>query len=557
MTEGRLLWRTPTGGMLWEIWGRRKSNFACHAAALLVSLFCVWWLQHDPSDITRGVLQLVLVGCFLGAYLDLLSCFGYVETDARKVQLGFPGRLLLKPVGTLRLALTPMLFGGAAVITVLLLWNKLVLQPLCPAGAIGPLWLGGVILSFFWWMQALAWSIPMISGRSLIVVMMAVIHLLAGLWPLMPVNILSGWQWPMLATLLVSAVLTAWVGLRLVRQGQWEGPSAMALIWSRWHPARAGARRKKFGSAFRAQFWLEWRRQGWLLPGLAGAMAFLMLPVIFVIQKDLAEAGEGDNFKKIAAGLMLTFPIVFASSMGTNMARFDSLQTANALPIYIAVRPMTNGGFVIAKLAMALASSILTWLIMLATAGFWLAVLNPEALIPQGPLASLHGFMVLVIGCVPALLLLILFTWKNLIGGISAGLTGRRWVMLLFTFWKLTSVIGVVALVTAAKLNENFKESLLHWLPALLVAGVAGKVGFATAAFLWGLRRNTITSGGIGWIAGGWFVCGLFVAGYAGLVCHLIHKSDLWLCLALAGFMILPLADLAIAPLALAWNRHR
>jgi hypothetical protein len=543
--------------MLWEIWGRRKSNFAFHAAALLVSLFCVWWLQHGPSDIAHGVLLLVLVGCFLGAYLDLLTCFGYIETDARKVQVGFPGRLLLKPVSTLRLVLTPMLFGGAAVVSVLLLWNKLVVQPLCPAGAIGPLWLGGVILSFFWWMQALAWSIPLIAGRSLMVVMMAVIHLLAGLWPLMPVNILSGWQWPMLAVSLVSAVLAAWAGLRLVRQGRWEGPSAISLFWRHWHPARAGARRKKFGSAFRAQFWLEWRRQGWLLPGLAGAMAFLMLPVIFVIQKDMAEAGEGDKFRTITVGLMLIFPIVFASSMGANMARFDSLQSANALPIYIAVRPMTNGGFVIAKLAMALASSVLTWLIMLATAGFWLAILNPGALIPHGPMASLYGFVAVVIGCLPALLLLILFTWKSLIGGIGAGLTGRRWVIVLFTFWKLISVLGLVALVTAAKLNGNFKELLLHWLSPLLIAGLVGKIALATAAFVWGLRRNAITAGGIGWIAGGWSVCGLFVTGYTGLFCLLIHQSDLWLCLALAGFMILPLADLAIAPLALAWNRHR
>jgi hypothetical protein len=52
-------------------------------------------------------------------------------------------------------------------------------------------------------------------------------------------------------------------------------------------------------------------------------------------------------------------------------------------------------------------------------------------------------------------------------------------------------------------------------------------------------------------------VCGLFVAGYAGHVCNVINQPDLWIWVGLGGFLILPLADLAITPLALAWNRHR
>jgi len=40
-------------------------------------------------------------------------------------------------------------------------------------------------------MQALTWSLPLVQGRSLIVVLMAVIHLLAGLAPLLPVKNLS------------------------------------------------------------------------------------------------------------------------------------------------------------------------------------------------------------------------------------------------------------------------------------------------------------------------------------------------------------------------------
>ena len=158
----------------------------------------------------------------------------------------------------------------------------------------------------------------------------------------------------------------------------------------------------------------------------------------------------------------------------------------------------------------------------------------------------------------PVLLLLVIWTWKNLVAGIGVGLTGRPWVVQAVQFPETKAfIMGLVALVMAARLNENFQEGLLHWLTAILIACLAAKIAFSIAAFFWGLRRNAITTRAIGWIVGGWLAGGLFVAGYAGHVCSVIHQPDLRIWVALGGFLFLPLADLAIAPLALAWNRHR
>jgi hypothetical protein len=160
-------------------------------------------------------------------------------------------------------------------------------------------------------------------------------------------------------------------------------------------------------------------------------------------------------------------------------------------------------------------------------------------------------------GCVPVLLLLFIWTWTNLVAGIGAGLTGRSWVGVASSIWRLFLLEGLGALAWAAWTNVNFRAALLPWLPGILIVSLAAKIAVSTTAFVLGLRRNAITARAVGWIVGGWLVCGLFVAGYAGHVCHTINRPDLWIWTALGGFLILPLADLAIAPLALAWNRHR
>jgi hypothetical protein len=283
----------------------------------------------------------------------------------------------------------------------------------------------------------------------------------------------------------------------------------------------------------------------------------VILPLIFVVNHQLEAAASGANFILIAATSTLTVPIMLSSVLGINTAQFDRLLPAGEPPIYIAIRPMTNGGFVIAKLAMALASSILTWLVMLSVGGFWLVLLEKDALIAKVPWGSPYQLLAIGMGCLPLLLLLILFTWKNMMGGMSAGLTGRCWLATVFSLWKTAGLIGLGALAIALKLNDNFKESLLHWVTALLCLCLAGKIVVSIAAFMVGVRRHAITIGVVGWMVGSWWVGGLFVAAYAGLICHAAHHSELWLWIALAGFQVLPLADLAIAPLALAWNRHR
>jgi hypothetical protein len=553
-TIGRLAWRTPTGAMLWEIWGRRKVSFLWQGLALAASTFFVYWKRHGASESLGDWLGVASFGCFLGAYLHLMVCFGYMEFDARRVQLGFPGRLLLKPASTARLVLVPMVFGGAVVVTVFALWTGLVLPHLSAINLSSLLWTSTVLLSLFWWLQALEWSLPLLKVRSGVLLLVVILHLLVLVLPQMPATISSGWQWGILAAMLVSAVPAAWFGLKLVRQGSWEGPSRIQTLWRRLRLTRARGVRSKFGSAFGAQFWLEWRRQGLVLPGVWGAIALLVFPVLLTGFK---WAGMDPPPPAAILVLMVVLPLVLSMVWGFALAKFDLFGAVGELPVYIAVRPMTNGGFVLAKLVMALAASALTWLLTVAAAYLCLAIVGPGNLFSKAGLVTPFGPVAYLTGCAPGLLLLVLWTWKNLVTGIGVGLIGRAWIIGLFPVWRFASLLGLVALVEAARTLANFRETLLSWLTGILVGCLAAKLAVSLAAFVWGWRRNAITARAIGWLVGGWLVGGLFVAAYADHLCRAINRPDLWLWLALGGFLILPLADPALAPLALAWNRHR
>lgn len=555
MNAGRLFWQTPTGAMLWEIWARNKVSYLWHGMALGGGLCFVQWKRQGVSEILAAVLAFASLAGFVGGYLQLLSCFAHVEVDAAKVTAGYPGRLLLKPLRTLHLVMAPMLAGGLVTATMLDIWVWFVLKPLGFLPAYDPFWISTVLLSFFWWLQAFTWGLPLVRFRSFVILGVALLHLTVGVMPQFPFNISPKWQWGILSALLVSAVPCAWVGLKLMRQGRWDGSSWIFVLWSRWFRTRAHGRRARFHSAFAAQFWLEWQRQGSALPALSGAMSLVVFPLVFFV--GFKWAGVDAPPPEAILILMLFGSLLLSGVMGPVMAKFDHLGSTRELPGYISVRSMTNGGFVMAKLAMALTSSALTLLLNVAGACLCLAIGGKGNLLSKAGLVTPFGPISYLTGCLPAILLLVIMVWKNLMAGIGTGLTGRPWIVNLSGAWRGAVGMGLMALVMAAKLYEAFRESLLHWLTGFLIVCLAAKIAVSITAFVWGMRCNAITGRAVGWIVGGWLVCGLFVAGYADHVCNTLEQPGLRIWVTLGGFLILPLADLAIAPLALAWNRHR
>ncbi len=153
-------------------------------------------------------------------------------------------------------------------------------------------------------------------------------------------------------------------------------------------------------------------------------------------------------------------------------------------------------------------------------------------------------------------------TWKNLVAGIGLGLVGKSLVSnFAFAAYQALLLLGLLSLGAVLKLSPEFQlwlfDRVVHWGPRGLVAGLAVKLMVAGVAFTWSYRRKAITRGAIGWIAGGWAGCGLFTGAYGALVCVALSKPEGLLWVALAGFLLMPLAGLALASPALRWNRHR
>ena len=552
----RLAWNTPSGAMLWELGSRHKWPFTAQAAGLLIGfMLALGSPRFSPGDRELFVVLVYQAGAF--AVLQTLACFCHMEVDARRLQGGIPGHLFLKPVTTLRLVGVPMVCGGVLVVAVFLAWYGLVWRYAGFPAAQVP-WIGLLLFSFTWCVQAVVWSSANLSwvAQIALVMLTAGLHVLVGLTPKLPLGIPVGGRLAMVTALLVGGFRLALVGVQRIRQGSWEGEGHAG-------PAGNSARGKvkRFRSAFWAQFWLEWQRQGRKLPlftGL-GMGCFILLDIavgLVTHQSPDGVATFGESFTLLILNYALLTPYVCSLVMGSMLAQFDLSQPANEMPVFIAIRPLTNGGFVLAKLAMAAASSLVTWLVMAGTIAAWLMARWHATLVPQvGDL--IRSEPAVLVMWLASFLLAVLLTWRNLVSGIWLGLSARPALIAGYDYLRAPFYLALFGLFIKAKDDAVFRALLFSWLPWAFGAALALKLLASGAAFHWGLRQKTITPGAIGWIAGGWLLCGGFVAALTWRVCAEVHLPGVWVGIALAGFWLLPLAQLAIAPMSLTWNRHR
>jgi hypothetical protein len=340
------------------------------------------------------------------------------------------------------------------------------------------------------------------------------------------------------------------VGVRHARRGDapnWEGLFEPFRRLARWLPYH----RRPFASAASAQTWFEWRRSGNSLPFMTG----LVLPGVLLF----LAFGVNDLIPTAQTLLSaLAVPVFVAGMAGATVSGKNPwVKDEFAMAPFTATLPMSTGELLAAKLKAAALSTLAAWGIVV--------VAVPVAVILTGKQEEVGGWwrqaqhqvhpVKIAAGMVAATTLLFACTWKQLVDSLFLGLTGRKWVIqgAIFAgmagFFILCFVGGWI--YKHPETHERFRV-LLPWLLGLLilcrllVAGLALRQGLRQGLFEPRPALRCLTA---------WVLLG---SALFGLLAYVLPADLVPLdYLAYAILLTLPMARLAAAPLALAWNRHR
>lgn len=474
--------------------------------------------------------------------LIVFAMFSATESHPKLGFTGIPPRRFALPVPTWMLLCGPLLLGMLITVALSVAWFGFVLPGLAYGTPLPVVYFASLSASGLAVFQALVWGLASFPKTRAISVTFSMLVLLI-LAPL-PFSDHGAraerWQTlnalfvPVFAGVWVCAVTAAWFSVNLERRGRWTGwtrPLLPAVIRS-WIEARPPS----FASAWQAQFWAEWRRNGraallvwtFLVPVLLSADLLFRERQLFWTSE---EASEG------LLPLAFTLGIGWLVVTGLNLAR-DPASGRLPLSSFTAVRPVSAGTLFQAKLALG----AVLWLgaipilaafyYVFASAGGYLGGALSEVrnvwkvLLP----ISLHVFVGILPFCLwgrmpgfPWSLLPMLLVYGLLVNGLRWFSGHSHYQELLF----VSLVLLVIAKLIAAA--WSFSTAIHRGLSSIQFA-----LGY-TAAWL-------AATGVLLWIVYG-----------------ALDQSDSFAALKLipGAVLIVPLARVAFSPLALESNRHR
>ncbi|MCI0462629.1 MAG: hypothetical protein L0Z62_37240 [Gemmataceae bacterium] len=543
--------RSPTLALMWHFWYRHRLGLAIVAAFLAGCVALAAALPAGSFGLSDG-LMLSMLFSFGLVYVAAVFAYGFdgpIETR----ESGYPARLFTLPVWTGALVGVPMLQGPLATSLLWVAWCQFVLRPV---GLEVPLGLTALtVAAFVACLQALLWTpfgLPWVRILVAIPVLVALI-LVPVLAPAygIPEALLAG----VLAALIPTAYLVALAGVRRARRGdvpawgEWLRPALGTLARMRlWSGAREP---RPFASAARAQLWFEWRCHVSSFPLTVGCVLVILLAYIFWLEP------RPEN--KIRVGWVLLYqPLLFAALQGLSLGRSaSSWKLGLQMSAFNATRPLTCSELVAAKFKAAALGTLAAWALVAVAGLVWLLHTGAYERVPalwdglvaaQGPLKA--GAVVVMAVAVPLLL-----TWALLAGQMYLGLTGRKWILYGFPALCFAALlVGTWTLLPRGEWQPDREATiaLFAWVGGVVVVLKLLTAGWALRALV---RRGQVKGGTLARLLGAWLlvVSGLFVLLMwllpAGVVAPYL--------LALVIVVLAPLARLALAPLALAWNRHR
>ncbi|HJT15790.1 MAG TPA: hypothetical protein VJ853_00305 [Thermoanaerobaculia bacterium] len=514
--------QTPAAAIAWEFRQRHRWGFAALALYLLalgvIRLIAVRSGRVAFHDAETFALAVIVPLTAIFIYFLAIFSFG-LSGDLAARQSIFPTRMFTLPVTSSALAGWPMLYGSLAVMAV---WFATRFLGVWPAGSDVPIaWPALLAASLLCWTQALTWMTYPLPGLrvAITVLWLATIDAIV----LIALDLKAS-EAVMLAILLPHVPLAFLVARSAVaRARRGEVPD-----WRVRVDSRSSAR--NFRTAASALTWFEWRQHGRALPMLVAIVLPFELSLLFVFREVPVIVNE------TIAMVLCTPPF---------MAMFVAASVSSGLTTFTTTRPLTDGGLIAAKLKATIASTLVTWWIVLAA----LALTSRAALTDLAhQLAAIVGVPRAIAVGVVLIAMPMLVTWKQLVQSLFIGMSGRTWLPKASVFAALAFLAIAVPLAHWAITTDAALRFLWNALPWIIAALVIVK----TAAAMWiGTRlpaRQLVATAIVYNVA-------VFTL-YALLVWifpELIVRHYL---LAFLAIVAVPLVRVSAAPLALSRSRH-
>jgi hypothetical protein len=555
--------RSSIAGLIWQIWTRRRISIWLVIGITLFSGIVNWMFQDmlraaREDRFSTGfplVLELLVQHLALATLLLVLSIFNYTEFNQQKGSAGFPHRLFVLPVTSLRLVAVPMVAGAVAAALIALVWG---MWAVGERSSLFTIAFPAYVLLY----QGITWTLPGLGAARMLIlgvfafgfITMPILSSLRGV----PDTYAAG----LIAGLALFSFFACWIWVARERRGGRFNRQGVRPL-TEWLSDQLPHREKPFRSAAAAQFWFEWRRSGLVLPIL---VVGLFLVAIGPLSWSLQASATGLERVLIAT---LAMPIILALPVGKAFSKPDLWSGDLAVPAVVAVRPLANSDIVFIKMKVAALSAAISWLVVLAFLLLWLSFWGDLDSLPmiQYVLWQVHGESVIPQYAIALLAILagLFLTWKFLVGNLWFGLSGRK---ALFTVSAIPyAIVPFFAVAGLIVLTRN-EQSIIVWiqsnldrlLPDLVwiaALAVIAKIWFA--AFSW---RNTppelVWRYLLCWT--GSSACLIVLAILLSSIVWVLVPSDMYrlrnLSILLA-LLIMPLARIGMAQSSLARNRHR
>ncbi|HKS37597.1 MAG TPA: hypothetical protein VJW76_10435 [Verrucomicrobiae bacterium] len=557
--------RSPALAIAWEIWHRNRMGGVASLAVIGTAGLINWLVRGNSrwaglAEVTGYVLLVLALFFTFGGF--------HFTEGRRKGGFGsFPFRLFNMPVATSWLVAFPMLYGSVAVLTIYLAGAWLIFVPL--GKALPMVWPCLYLICAFTQFQMIIWSFPESRYLKLLCLSLAAAVIALG-WMFFLPHIIEGTLSELGYTgspalfkryLFIGLALTgpAAFGISLYRVHQQRHGVTLGLrhfdLGREWISRRFLPRSRPFRSGTQAIFWQEWRQTGSILPiGVAAILAMTFVPTYL----------SGPLTPRATLGVLswiFLSPLLLAVIIGRGFSKPDFWNQELNMTPFNAIRPLTSGQWVTAKLKVAAGSVLLTWGLVLYVSFVWTTWAGDFEELDRLFQQLMFHYSAQERWLLPVLAIfaVLILTWRFMVNGLAVGLSGRkRW----YQFSNLLTGLVWVTLFAGVIWRSDHSDHNLHlydvwqwiiWLPLALAGAVIAKSTLAAWAWYQVDQRQMLSRHSIYTYFGFWVLAtGLLV----GLVV-LAFPHTVWLrnLLILLSMTVVPLARPGMAMLTLAKNR--